>query len=65
MKGKTIRYILVAGFFVLLGTFLSPILFHATDKGLQLLQADSKREVSPAKRQAISLEMAFEEVFDS
>ncbi len=65
MKKKTIQFIFIGLFFVLLGTFLSPILFHATDKGLQLLQADAKKEISPARQQAISLEAAFQEVFES
>jgi len=65
MKKKTIQFIFIGLFFVLLGTFLSPILFHVTDKGLQLLQADAKKEISPARQQAISLEAAFQEVFEA
>lgn len=65
MKKKRFQFLFVALFFVLLGSFLSPILFHATDKGLDLLQANSKKEITPARQQAISLESAFQEVFDS
>jgi serine protease Do len=64
MKLPKKKYFFVGIFFTLLGTFLSPILFHATNTNFYL-QADPKKEISPAKNQAISLENAFQEVFDS
>jgi serine protease Do len=64
MKLSKKKYLFVGIFFTLLGTFLSPIFFHSTNSTF-FLQADSKKEVSPAKTQAISLETAFGEVFDS
>jgi serine protease Do len=65
MKKKKVQFVFVAIFFILLGTFISPILFHASEKGLDLLQAQAKRSITPAKQQAISLESAFQEVFEA
>ena len=64
MKLSKKKYLFVGIFFTLLGTFLSPIFFHSTNTTF-FLQADPKKELSPAKTQAISLEAAFGEVFDS
>ena len=64
MNPSKFKYIFVGILFTLLGSILSPIIFHSTQSDF-FLQADSKRDVSPARQQAISLEQAFQEVFDS
>ncbi len=64
MSPSKFKYIFVGILFTLLGSILSPIIFHSTQSEF-FLQADTKKEVSPARQQAISLEQAFQEVFDS
>ncbi|MCX8000779.1 MAG: serine protease, partial [Leptospiraceae bacterium] len=64
MENKTLRIIFYSIFLVLLGTFLTPILYHSTNKGLQLVEAQAKKELGPAKQQAVSMEEAFQEVFE-
>lgn len=59
--GKTF----IALLFTFLGIILSPYFFGSTSGSSLFLQADTKKEVSPARGQAISLETAFQEVFDS
>jgi len=60
-QGKTF----IALLFTFLGIIISPYFFgNASDSSLYL-QADPKKEISPARGQAISLETAFQEVFDS
>lgn len=67
MENKTLRTILYSIFLILLGTFLTPILYHCTKKEIQLLEAQTtnKKDLSPSKQQAVSLEEAFQEVFES
>ncbi|MDF3819487.1 trypsin-like peptidase domain-containing protein [Leptospira sp. 96542] len=65
--GKTnpIRYLALAFSFLLLGTFLSPILTCGDSKENPLqLNADGTDKLSPAQTQAVMLEDAFQEVFD-
>ncbi len=64
MKPSKFKYIFLGILFTLLGSILSPIIFHSTQSDF-FLQADTKKDVSPARQQAISLEQAFQEVFDS
>jgi len=64
MKSKKGKYLIVGVIFTLLGIFLSPLIFNTSSSALYL-QADTKKENSPAKNQAIGLEQAFLEVFDS
>lgn len=64
-KSKIKLYVII-GISILLGTILSPILFHGREKTLTLLQADNTNQnLSPAKQQAVALEQAFQEVFDA
>lgn len=56
--------IFIALLFTVLGIFVSPLFFGSGNSALYL-QADPKKEMSPAKVQAVSLETAFQEVFDS
>ncbi|MDX1960814.1 MAG: trypsin-like peptidase domain-containing protein [Leptospiraceae bacterium] len=63
MKNK-FQYLVIAGVFFLLGTFLTPIIFHSAEKVALSLAADNKRDMSPAKTQAVAMEDAFQEVFD-
>ncbi|WP_210415093.1 trypsin-like peptidase domain-containing protein [Leptospira biflexa] len=64
-KTNPLRYIAVAFSFLLLGTFLSPILTcgNSSENPLQL-KADGGEKLSPAQTQAVALEDAFQEVFD-
>ncbi|TGL65019.1 PDZ domain-containing protein [Leptospira jelokensis] len=64
-KTNPLRYIAVAFSFLLLGTFLSPILTcgNSSENPLQL-KADGGDKLSPAQTQAVALEDAFQEVFD-
>ncbi|EOQ89942.1 serine protease MucD family protein [Leptospira yanagawae serovar Saopaulo str. Sao Paulo = ATCC 700523] len=64
-KTNPLRYIAVAFSFLLLGTFLSPILTcgNSSENPLQL-KADGSDKLSPAQTQAVALEDAFQEVFD-
>lgn len=65
MENKALKIFLYSIFLVLLGTFLTPILYHSTNKGIQLVEAQNKKDYSPARQQAISMEEAFQEVFES
>lgn len=62
---QPLRYLAVAFSFLLLGTFLAPILTcgDSNQNPLQL-KADASDKLSPAQNQAIALEDAFQEVFD-
>ncbi|MCW7473794.1 S1C family serine protease [Leptospira levettii] len=64
-KTNPLRYIAIAFSFLLLGTFLSPILTcgNSNENPLQL-KADGGEKLSPAQTQAVALEDAFQEVFD-
>ncbi|MGV3664965.1 MAG: S1C family serine protease [Leptospira bouyouniensis] len=64
-KTNPLRYLAVAFSFLLLGTFLSPILTcgNSSENPLQL-KADGGEKLSPAQTQAVALEDAFQEVFD-
>ncbi|XDD46980.1 S1C family serine protease [Leptospira sp. WS39.C2] len=64
-KTNPLRYIAIAFSFLLLGTFLSPILTcgNSSENPLQL-KADGGEKLSPAQTQAVALEDAFQEVFD-
>jgi serine protease Do len=66
MKHKNKTSILaVAAISLWIGTFLSPILTCGDRKSGNLyLNADPNNKVSPAQQQAITLENAFQEVFD-
>lgn len=61
MKSR-INKITIAGISLLIGTFLSP-LFYCGQKNPLFLTAKSNTQVSDAKKIAISLEDAFQEVF--
>ncbi|TGK47426.1 PDZ domain-containing protein [Leptospira kanakyensis] len=64
-KTNPLRYLAIAFSFLLLGTFLSPILTcgNSSENPLQL-KADGTDKLSPAQTQAVALEDAFQEVFD-
>lgn len=64
-KSNPLRYVAIAFSFLLLGTFLSPILTcgNSSENPLQL-KADGGEKLSPAQTQAVALEDAFQEVFD-
>ncbi len=66
MKREYWKYVGVASVFLLLGTFLTPILFHtiSVQKDINPLIAQGKRDMSPGKSQAVQMEDAFQEVFD-
>ncbi len=67
MQSKTKIYVLMA-VCILIGTFLSPIVFSGKkDTSPMFLQADSNTPVkdTPAKAQAVALENAFQDVFDT
>ncbi|MCE9498979.1 MAG: trypsin-like peptidase domain-containing protein [Leptospira sp.] len=57
------RILAIIGVSLLIGTFLTPIIYHGTQKGFLFLNAKDS-EKSPAQIQAINLEQAFQEVFD-
>lgn len=64
-QGKTKSFIIIL-LSVLLGAFISPALFHGhKDNSNNLLAENKEKEISPAKTQAVSLENAFQEVFDA
>lgn len=64
-KNKT-SILAVAAISLWIGTFLSPMLTCGAGKsGNLFLSADPNGKVSPAQAQAITLETAFQEVFDS
>lgn len=61
-KHKMLGTIVVS---MLIGTFLSPIITCGVKNSSDLIKADDNNmEVTPAKKQAISLENAFQEVFE-
>ncbi|HMV80562.1 MAG TPA: trypsin-like peptidase domain-containing protein [Leptospiraceae bacterium] len=66
MKREYWKYAGVASVFLLLGTFLTPIIFHtiSVQKEIHPLIAQGKRDMSPGKSQAVHMEDAFQEVFD-
>ncbi|GBF50256.1 trypsin-like serine protease [Leptospira ryugenii] len=65
-KTNPLKYIAIASSFLLLGTFLSPILTCGDSQSNNPLQlkADSTDKLSPAQLQAVTLEDAFQEVFE-
>lgn len=70
MNMSRVKYLLFAGFFILIGTILSPILFHSfpsnqNQEKLEVLRADPNKDISSGKKQALGLEDAFQEVFES
>jgi Do/DeqQ family serine protease len=67
VQSKTRIYVLMA-VCILIGTVLSPIVFYGKkDTGPMYLQAESGTPVkdTPAKAQAVALENAFQDVFDT
>lgn len=65
-KSNPFKLFAVASTFLLLGTFLSPILTcgdSRSDNPLQL-KADGTDKLSPAQTQAVAMEDAFQEVFE-
>jgi S1-C subfamily serine protease len=65
-KSNQIKFIAVASTFLLLGTFLSPILTCGDSRSNNPLQlkADGSDKLSPAQTHAVALEDAFQEVFE-
>ncbi|MDZ4725344.1 MAG: trypsin-like peptidase domain-containing protein [Leptospira sp.] len=65
-KSNQFKFIAIASTFLLLGTFLSPILTCGDSHSNNPLQlnADATDKLSPAQTQAIAMEDAFQEVFE-
>ncbi|MCC6275894.1 MAG: trypsin-like peptidase domain-containing protein [Leptospiraceae bacterium] len=62
-KVSKIRILMIVAVSILVGTFLSPIIFHSSSTASLFLSAKNS-DVSPAVAQAVTLENAFQEVFD-
>lgn len=63
---EKLKYVAVVSISLLLGAFLSPVMFCGTGQSSPLfLNAKGDKEPSPATRQAITIQQAFEEVYQT
>lgn len=63
---EKLKYVAIVSISLLLGAFLSPVMFCGTGQSSPLfLNAKGDKEPSPATRQAITIQQAFEEVYQT
>ncbi|EMJ51434.1 S1C family serine protease [Leptospira santarosai] len=63
---EKLKYVAIVSISLLLGAFLSPVMFCGTGRNSPLfLNAKGDKEPSPATRQAITIQQAFEEVYQT
>lgn len=63
---EKLKYVAIVSISLLLGAFLSPVMFCGTGQNSPLfLSAKGDKEPSPATRQAITIQQAFEEVYQT
>ncbi|PJZ69580.1 serine protease [Leptospira perolatii] len=65
-KNFRFKNFLVISISVLVGTFLSPVIFCGSqENGSLFLNAKSEKELSPAAKSAVTIQQAFEEVYQN
>ncbi|PJZ53002.1 serine protease [Leptospira adleri] len=63
---EKLKYVAIVSISLLLGAFLSPVMFCGSSQNSPLfLSAKGDREPTPAARQAITIQQAFEEVYQN